>query len=176
MAKIEHLSPEEYSEVAEMYARIWHRGQTYNNGDYTDLHIREVVGSLIQYGHGDNHELIAAGWLHDGPEDSPDNATMRARLRLIGREFSVRTENLVWAVTGVGKNRKERNASAYDKIQVFQFDGAATLKGHDRLINARTSRGTSLHAMYQKEYPGFREIVHTMISADLLTALDEAHS
>jgi (p)ppGpp synthase/HD superfamily hydrolase len=159
---------------AEAYARIWHRDQTYSGGDYTDNHLRLVVNSLIDDGQNDD-VMLSAAWLHDGPEDAPNAAVRTARQTLIDAEFGTETGGLVFAVTGIGANRKERNANAYAKIPVVPR--AAILKGHDRFINALTSQHEmpDLHKMYRKEYPGFRELVAGSISRMLLDALDRAH-
>lgn len=175
MAKILPLSPIDFPIVAESYAAIWHRGQTYGEGSYKDCHLAAVVQSLIDFGHGDDHEMLAAGWMHDGPEDSPSDQVREVRMALIYAEFSQRVGNIVFSVTGVGKNRRARNACAYGRLRLFPQHGGPILKGHDRLINARSSRGSSLHDMYRKEYAGFRRVIEPFVSRDLLTALDEAH-
>lgn len=159
--------------LAEGYARLWHRDQTYSDIPYADGHLVEVVKVLVVFGHHEDWEMLSAGWMHDGPEDAPTPRSRTARINLIEAEFSTRTANLVHAVTGVGQNRKERNANAYAKIAMTPE--APVLKGADRLINARSSQGSSLHNMYVKEYPGFRELVAGSIPPSMLDMLDEAH-
>lgn len=171
--KIIPESPEDKLFMAQSYAKIWHRHQLYSGLPYDEAHLSPVVQTLISLGYGDDWELLCAGWMHDGPEDAPDSEAQVARAVLIYREFSYRTMELVWAVTGVGENRKERNANAYQKIA--ETKDAPTLKGVDRLINVMSSKGTSLHEMYLKEYPSFRDLVSDKIKKSLLMLLDEAH-
>jgi (p)ppGpp synthase/HD superfamily hydrolase len=71
-------------------------------------------------------------------------------------KFGPHVTNLVWAVTGVGKNRKERNECAYGRME--QLPEALILKLADRIANAEACAKTRDHRleMYQREYPGFK--------------------
>jgi (p)ppGpp synthase/HD superfamily hydrolase len=161
--------------LAEGYARLWHRNDRYGDASYADGHLRPVVNLLIEHGFGNDPEMLSAGWLHDGPEDSGDAMILHGRIRLIKYEFSARTSALVWAVTGIGSNRKQRVLSAYAKIAYFPE--SAVLKAADRIINARNSKlnKPDLHKMYVKEYGEFRNLVADHIPTVMLDQLDIAH-
>jgi hypothetical protein len=65
-------------------------------------------------------------------------------------------EGLVWAVTGKGQNRAERNASMYEKVRVLP--AAATLKLGDRIANVESSLSVAGKLeMYRSEHAGFSE-------------------
>ena len=95
-------------------------------------------------------DVLAAAILHDTVEDTP---TTREEIEV---RFGADVASLVWAVTGVGKNRKERNANAYEKIRAYPL--AATLKLADRIANVEASANVpDKLAMYRKEWPSFRD-------------------
>ncbi len=56
----------------------------------------------------------------------------------------------------MGKNRKERNECAYNRLE--EYPAAVILKLADRIANAEACAKTRDHRleMYQKEYPGFK--------------------
>lgn len=66
-----------------------------------------------------------------------------------------RLADLVWAVTGCGKNRKERVADAMAKIR--ECPAAIPLKLADRIANVRAAgqKRSDLFAMYAREYTAF---------------------
>jgi (p)ppGpp synthase/HD superfamily hydrolase len=131
---------------ARAFAIKGHGEQRYGDRPYS-VHLEAVRAVLRDFGHGG--ELAIAAWLHDVVEDTP---TSLDEIRL---GFGDEVAALVWAVTGIGANRKERNASAYVKIR--NHPRAATLKLADRIANVEASRGMEKHAMYRKEWPGFRD-------------------
>jgi hypothetical protein len=90
------------------FAEERHAAQRYGDQPYT-VHLEHVRAVLASFGHGG--ALGVAAWLHDTVEDT---ATTREE---IAERFGEDVAALVWAVTGTGKNRKERNASAYEKIR-----------------------------------------------------------
>ncbi len=151
--------------------------QPYAGTNYVDGHLKPVMHSMIDDGFKDDHHMLIAALLHDGPEDAPDRNydIIEVRLDVIRYEFSELSGLLVQAVTGIGPNRKARNAAI--RAGLAAVPAAAPLKGHDRLINARTSRtdNPGLHKMYVKEYPDFREMVFAHISSRLMVMLDNAH-
>lgn len=133
-----------YSFAAEKHAQ-----QRYGNAPYT-VHLEAVRAVLRDVGFDDAHPLAIAAWLHDTIED-----TETTRDEVLAH-FGVEVADLVWAVTGVGQNRKERNAHAYAKIRATP--NAATLKLADRIANVEASVNVpDKLAMYRKEWPGFRE-------------------
>ena len=59
----------------------------------------------------DRARVVAAAWLHDTIEDT--SVTREDIVAHFGDEVAA----LVWAVTGEGATRSERNQSAYAKIR-----------------------------------------------------------
>lgn len=115
--------------------------------------------------------MALAAWLHDTIEDT--DATRED----IAARFDHAVADLVWAVTGVGKNRKERNADAYAKIRVAQscFRPAANLKLADRIANVEASKNApDKLAMYRKEWPGFRAALNGLGMPSLWERLERA--
>lgn len=134
---------------AREYAVRKHATQRYGNQPYT-VHLAAVRGVLRWAGIEDDHPLATAAWLHDTLEDT--DATREELATRFGNEVA----DLVWAVTGVGKNRKERNENVYAKIRAYPQ--AATLKLADRIANVEAAvRVPDKLAMYRKEWPAFRE-------------------
>jgi (p)ppGpp synthase/HD superfamily hydrolase len=144
-----------------------HAGQQYGPHPY-GFHLAQVRAVLEAFGYGG--ELGIAAWLHDTVEDT---ATTREEIAsLFGQEVAA----LVWAVTGIGQNRRERNGSAYEKIR--QHPRAAILKLADRIANAEASRGhPDKLAMYRKEQEAFAQALSGLGDARmwdrLRTALEE---
>lgn len=93
--------------------------------------------------------VLAAVSLHDVVEDA--RLTYNDVLKLYGKEIT----DLVWACTGYGKNRKERNECSYEKVAVLKY--AAFVKFCDRIANTGFSKfnGSSQFDMYCKEYESF---------------------
>lgn len=160
---------------AVLYARAWHPNQPYDGMPYLEGHLFPVLMSLAVDGYLRDKDMLIASILHDGPEEAPNADAREARLEIIRSEFSARSSTLVRCVTGIGANRTERNADM--AIKISNFPESAPLKGHDRLINARTSRrgNLGLHKMYCKEYPAMRALLAPHITSYLLAQLDEAH-
>jgi (p)ppGpp synthase/HD superfamily hydrolase len=124
-----------------------HAGQRYGDQPYT-VHLTAVRAVLASFGHGG--DLGVAAWLHDAVEDT---ATTREEIAV---EFCAEVAALVWAVTGVGRSRKQRNASAYEKIR--SHPPAAILKLADRIANAEASRDQpDKLRMYRSEQEGFEQ-------------------
>ncbi len=166
------LGPEE--KPARAFATKMHDGQKYDSGtEPYVVHLTEVRDTLVEFGWQDDTDLLIGGWLHDVVEDTSASPS------LVMQEFGARVANLVWAVTGQGKNRVERNGNAYQKM--VSYPEAIPLKLADRLANARASKQTSpdkLFEMYRREYPTFRAILEPAGGTDPRTvamwkALDE---
>jgi (p)ppGpp synthase/HD superfamily hydrolase len=132
---------------ARSFAEAAHEGQRYGDAPYI-THLVAVRAVLDDFGYGG--ALGVAAWLHDSIEDT--GATKDE----IATRFGEEVAELVWAVTGVGANRKERNASAYAKIRATPR--AAILKLADRIANVEASRTVpSKLEMYRAEWRSFRE-------------------
>lgn len=131
---------------ARAFAVAGHGDQRYGERPYV-VHLEAVRAVLRDFNHGG--DLAVAAWLHDVVEDTP---TSQEDVR---RQFGDEVAALVWAVTGTGATRKERNASAYAKIR--NHPRAAILKLADRIANVEASRGTDKLTRYRNEWAGFRE-------------------
>ncbi len=131
---------------ARAFAVKAHGDQRYGNEPYV-VHLEAVRAVLRDFGHGG--DLGVAAWLHDVLEDT---SVTREEIE---REFGPDVAALVWAVTGVGKNRKERSQSAYEKMQALP--AAVTLKLADRIANCEASakNNPELLTMYRDELPAF---------------------
>jgi hypothetical protein len=122
-----------------------HAEQRYGERPYV-VHLEAVRAVLRDFGHGG--ALGVAAWLHDVVEDTP---TTRDEVE---QRFGAEVAALVWAVTGVGDDRKARNAAAYAKIQ--QLPAAATLKLADRIANVEASATVPAKLeRYRAEWQGF---------------------
>lgn len=154
------------TEKAFQYAEKAHGLQMYGDKPYV-YHLAAVVAVLRDFGFNDG-VMIAAGWLHDTVEDT------HATIEDIDREFGDEVADLVWAVTGVGENRKERNESIHRKITAHP--PAAIIKTVDRIANVESAKvwQPRLFAMYQKEGGDFIALVEDKIPPAMLTRLKEA--
>ena len=132
---------------ARAFAEAAHREQRYGDGPYV-THLAAVRAVLADFGY--DGALGVAAWLHDTIEDTGVTRDD------VAQRFGEEVASLVWAVTGIGANRKARNASAYEKIRATPR--AAILKLADRIANVEASREVpGKLAMYRAEWPSFRE-------------------
>ncbi len=131
--------------MAKTIALNAHKDQKYGDEPYA-VHLYAVVQILRDYDIR-RPEMVAAAWLHDAVEDT--GVTVEQIEGLCGKEVA----DMVWACTGVGMNRKARNASIYEKIAACPE--AADIKLADRIANVEASQGTSLAQMYAKEREAF---------------------
>jgi len=138
------VSPDE--ERARAFAIAAHGDQRYGADPYV-VHLAAVRQVLRDFGY--DGDVALAVWLHDTVEDTA------VTVEELEREFGATVAALVWAVTGVGANRKERNASAYAKMRALPE--AVTVKLADRIANSEASaRGNPrLLEMYRGELAGF---------------------
>jgi (p)ppGpp synthase/HD superfamily hydrolase len=105
-----------------------HKDQTYGEHPYA-VHLADVVARVKTI--TQDPEIIAAAWLHDVIED-----TSVTRSEIV-QQFGTNVADMVWAVTGHGKNRKERLADVISKIA--QTPGSDLVKSADRLSNVSFS-------------------------------------
>src|SRR4051812_20195976 len=84
-----------------------HNGQLYCGLPY-QYHLDRVVAQLVKFGFTSD-VFLAAALCHDVIEDTP---TTREEVKAL---FGEEVDAIVWACTGIGKNRKERNADIYAK-------------------------------------------------------------
>lgn len=150
-------------EAREFAARA-HRGQKYGSKPYT-FHLSAVCDVVHDF--GPQGPLSVAAWLHDVVEDT--DVTREE----VAERFSAVVADLVWAVTGVGESRAERNKDAYAKVVAHSRSApprapAAKLKLADRIANAEQSRKDNprVYAMYCKEQPGFLAMIEEALGAE----------
>ena len=125
-----------------------HAGQLYGNQPYV-VHLEAVFRAAMVFLNDEDTEVAA--FLHDTLED-----TETSRDELASR-FGPVVADMVWAVTGVGKNRRERWASKVPKI--LGTPKALGLFLCDRYANAAHSRrwDAGLFEMYAREWPKVRD-------------------
>lgn len=145
-----------------------HATQMYGKVPYIH-HLAAVVNNLYEYGY-DDEDLIAAGWLHDTIEDTS------TPLRQVASTINQKVADLIWAVTGVGKNRKERMADTMKKITGNRK--ATILKMADRLANIENcvKNNPPLLEMYRKEMPHYLNLFYATdpkMTARMVRLLDE---
>jgi (p)ppGpp synthase/HD superfamily hydrolase len=138
-------APRDVETEARAFAVEKHGGQRYGDRPYV-VHLEAVRAVLADFGY--DGTLAVAAWLHDTVEDT--DATREEISARFGEEVAA----LVWAVTGTGETRKERNAAAYAKMRAHP--PAAVLKLADRIANVEASRTRpDKLAMYRSELDGF---------------------
>jgi (p)ppGpp synthase/HD superfamily hydrolase len=135
-----------------VFAGEKHSGQKYGEQDYM-VHVRAVVALALETGL--SREAVLAAALHDTLED-----TDTTRQELVSR-FGAKVAALVYAVTGEGANRVERQRSIVRKL--LTAPAAVDLKLCDRIANVEAAKAegkTGLVDMYRKEMrlyePAFR--------------------
>jgi len=149
---------------AELIARAAHKDQKYGEQPYS-VHLEDVVRRVKQI--TTDPEIIAAAWLHDTVEDSPE-----VTIDDIRRLFGTRVADMVWAVTAHGSDRAEKIASVIDKIA--NTPGADFVKSADRLSNASASKAEkkmALYNMYRDEQAILGPVLGSNALVDELTEL-----
>ncbi len=130
-----------------------HGGQLYGDKPYA-YHLQKVAEVLSDFGYTED-KWQAAAWLHDVIEDT-DVSQAHVHTR-----FGWEVATLVWAVTGEGANRKEKQASIITKLH--QCKEACILKLADRIANLEAcileKNTAGKMAMYWKELPVFEKVV-----------------
>ena len=140
--------------AAQAFASVKHKGQKYGQNDPYTKHLAHVAEVLRRFKFN-TEDLQVAAWLHDTVEDT--DATVSQIETMFGRKVA----DIVGRVTNEpGKNRKERHAKTYPKIQA-SLD-ATTLKLADRIANMEVSvedSSTQLE-MYRKEHKAFKSLLY----------------
>lgn len=140
------------------YAIKHHGDQTYGDNE---IPYREHLFAVVQVlkDVGLRGPWLDAGALHDVIEDT--GVTRRD----LNDEFGQHVGDLVWAVSGIGRNREIRNATIYAKISMLP--AAAIVKMADRIANVENSVPGSGHAkMYLKERTAFYANVASRVLED----------
>ncbi|KAF0845627.1 HD domain-containing protein [Nocardia caishijiensis] len=141
---------------AREFAVAAHGDQRYGELPYI-THLTAVRAVLDDFGFGG--DLAVAAWLHDIIEDTPVTAEE------VESRFGRAVLDLVWAVTGVGPDRKSRNLDAYTKIAAHPR--AVILKLADRTANAEASPpASSWMGMYRTEHPTFTAHLGGLLADD----------
>lgn len=145
--------PDDYNMVvyAEEFARFAHGDQLYGDNPYGD-HLAEVVSILRAFGYSEHFFALSliTGWLHDVDEDTAYHQDA------ISVRFGDRAGELVWACTGVGATRAEKQASI--KVKLLADPEAQPPKGADRLANMRSSlreKKRKFVSLYSGEFDDF---------------------
>jgi (p)ppGpp synthase/HD superfamily hydrolase len=151
---------------AKAFALAHHGGQMYGDVPY-EAHLQAVVDVMTDFGFT-NPNWLAAAWLHDVIEDT------KATRKIVKDEFGDLVANIVWAVTGVGKKRKDRNQAIYDKM--LTAPEASVLKVADRIANVEFSAPGSQHRlMYVSEAESFYDNVARFAPFPMRDRLDMAY-
>lgn len=153
---------------ASVFAEKAHGTQEYAGHPYS-FHLRQVAQVLIDSGFGGDDGLLAAAYLHDVVEDTGVN------IAEIKEKFGDRVAELVWACSGFGVNRKERNADIAEKLQ--RWPGACVLKVADRTANVENgiSENHDYCGMYAKEREPFEDLVRDHVPPEMFARLVRAH-
>ena len=135
-------------EWAFKFAKIAHGNQIYGNHPY-EFHLKMVYDVAVR--HDLPFKVLFASPLHDVLEDT--SCTFDGLAMVFGKDLA----DLVFCVTDEpGKNRKERKAKTYPKIQ--SDANAIALKLCDRIANVThclNDDNKSLLGMYKKEQSEF---------------------
>lgn len=126
-----------------------HEGQKYGVHDYS-YHLDQVFNLALKY-NLDNDTLIAT-YLHDTIEDCglcKENIEQKTNKNIA---------EMVWAVSGFGKNRKERKADMIEKMH--KYHNSINLKMLDRFVNILNCKENNLqmYAMYVEEMDSYKDV------------------
>ena len=136
-------------QFARDYAIEKHADQKYGEHPYS-FHLDAVYEITLEIGLGEDYQIAA--YLHDVLEDT---TTTREDMQKI---FGEHITNMVYAVSGFGASRSERQADMKRKIN--EYPAAIDLKMADRLANLRSSQinKPSLFKTYCKEHEILKEL------------------
>lgn len=145
-----------------------HGDQKYGDKPYW-RHLQDVENVLADYGYTSS-TYQAAAWLHDTLEDTA--LTYEDIINTFGEEVV----RLVFAVTGVGHNRKTRQASIMKKLHATKE--ACPLKLADRIANLESAieegNTQGKFAMYWKEQVEFEKVVRRHVPEEMWQRLVNA--
>ena len=151
---------------AAFFAGFHHGSQRYGAHCHS-VHL-EAVAQVLSDAGIDDPELIACAWLHDVLEDTDADGGE------LTKQFGADVYAVVFACTGVGPTRKDRNASIYAKVA--EYPRAAIVKVADRIANVEHSAPGSRHrSMYQNERAAFWNGVARFAPKQLQDRLDAAY-
>lgn len=152
---------------AKQFAIDAHGDQKYGDQPYV-VHLYAVRQVLTDAGFLGG-PIAQAAWLHDTLEDT---SVFPEQIEAL---FGAEVRALVWAVTGVGSNRRERNKSIYAKASLSPW--AVTLKLADRIANTEDAqlRNPRLHAMYRAEAMEFAMALQKYGPAEMWARLERAY-
>lgn len=147
----------EQERKAKDYAVSKHGNQLYSTGLYSETHLPAVVQVLIDCGFDDPYHL-ACGWLHDTAEDTDCN------LHEFATEHGSAVFRAVMAVSGFGKNRKQKSPMIYENLR--RSPEFCWLKLADRIANVEASVSEKSKArMYVEEHERFTALVQAHVPA-----------
>ncbi len=142
---------------AQAYAVTKHGTQLYSTGLYSETHLPAVVQVLIDCGYDDPYHL-ACGWLHDTAEDTG------CCLHEFAAEHGSAVFRAVMAVSGFGKNRKQKSPMIYENLR--RSPEFCWLKVADRIANVEASVSDRSKAkMYVEEDEKFTALVKDHVPA-----------
>jgi (p)ppGpp synthase/HD superfamily hydrolase len=149
-----------------------HKGQLYAGLPYV-YHLSRVAFACGDFGYIDPVHQSAC-WLHDVVEDTETS------IETVIKEFGIEVGRHVWACTGIGENRKERNLDISRKL--LAFPKGCIVKASDRIANLEAcilDPGTGqpnreLAGMYLKERTDFIDLMRGCIPDPMLTRLNHA--
>lgn len=150
-----------------------HYGQKYGEHPYF-VHLMQVVSvaksfSTMLSPDGEYDQLLENGaWLHDTIEDT------FVSYDTIASKFGHITADLIWSVTGEGKNREERIDSIYKKLQNNKL--GCVLKLADRVANVTQSKRNNpiMLAKYESENESFAQVVKSQVPSEMWEILEHA--
>lgn len=143
-----------------------HGDQKYGDRPYVE-HLDAVAAIVRGWGYGPASNAVRAAYLHDVLEDTP--VTMRELVETFGQPLA----DMVWACTGVGDSREERNDTIYRRLRAVPF--AIPVKVADRIANMNASEPGSRHARkYLLESQKFRARAVPVGRADIAGQYDAA--
>lgn len=147
------------------FAHNIHAGQMYGDKPYV-YHLLDVEQVLADAGMVSDDDRIIAH-CHDSIEDCEENQRGIV-LDYLQTNTSSYVYSVIWAMSGFGTNRRQRNADVYSKI--ITCPDAANYKVADRIANMEHTKKSNprLFRMYMKEAPDFYARVVTLASCQAL--------
>jgi (p)ppGpp synthase/HD superfamily hydrolase len=139
-----------------------HGDQKYGGEPY-GVHLFDVAGIVHEFGYSNDHRKAA--FLHDVLEDTATTSDQILDL------FGENVLRLVFACTGEGESRAERNNSIYRKI--VEYPPAAPVKLADRIANVEAATPGCHHwRRYKAEMPQFRAVIRPHVPDQMWDRLE----